>query len=59
VNEEALLKYAAPPSPSTRVLVCGLPGVYEKLCGARDNQEVAPHSVLWKLGYTSDMVVKF
>jgi hypothetical protein len=40
------------------VLVCGLPGVYDKLCGGRDSAAVAPHSVLHKLGYTEEHVIK-
>jgi hypothetical protein len=59
VNEDAILKHAASvPSNTTRVLVCGLPGVYDKLCGPRDDEQVAAHSVLWRLGYTTDMVIK-
>ena len=58
VNEEKILKYGFAPAQDTRVFVCGLPGVYEKLCGYRDSTEVAPYSVLHKLGYSDAMVVK-
>lgn len=58
VNEEVVLKHAFPPAQDTRVLVCGLPGVHDKLCGSRESTELDPHSVLHKLQYTSDMVIK-
>ena len=40
------------------MIVCGLPGVYDKLCGSRECSEVAVDSVLHKLGYSSSMVIK-
>ena len=58
MNEEKILKYGAAPALTTRVLVCGLPGVYDKLCGFRDNPFIPPHSALGKLGYTDEMVIK-
>lgn len=58
VNEEVVARHAFAPAQDTRVLVCGLPGVYDKLCGSRETVEVTPHSVLHKLGYTADMVIK-
>eukprot|EP01031_Cornospumella_fuschlensis_P027546 gene27546-33272_t len=58
VTEEKIKKYAPPPSEDTKVIVCGLPGVYEKLCGYRDNPSVNPDSALGRLGYTDDMVIK-
>ena len=42
----------------TRVVVCGLPSVYEKLCGSRFSKDVPPHSVLGRLGYDGDNVIK-
>ena len=57
INDEKIKKYAYPPSLDTKVLVCGLPGVYDKLCGPRSSQEVAEGSVLYNLGYDG-MVVK-
>ena len=59
IDEHKISKYGFPPSIDTRVLVCGLPGVYEKLCGPRTNTTVPAGSVLHKLGYTDDMVIKF
>jgi hypothetical protein len=58
VNEEQVRKHGFPPAPDTRVLVCGLPGVYDKLCGGRDSAQVAPHSVLHGLGYSQEHVIK-
>jgi hypothetical protein len=58
VSEEKVWKYGCAPAQDTRVLVCGLPGVYDKLCGGRDKAEVAPESVLHKLGYTEEHVIK-
>lgn len=58
ITEEKIKKYAPGPSIHTKVLVCGLPGVYEKLCGYRDSSAVAADSALGRLGYADDMVVK-
>jgi ferredoxin-NADP reductase len=60
VNEEKIRKHAFPPrhDGSVRVMVCGLPGVYEKICGPRHDPRVAEGSILHTLGYTDDMVVK-
>ena len=59
INWHTIKKYAFPPSQETRVFVCGLPDVYVNLCGPRNEKEIAPDSALAKLGYTSEMVVKF
>ena len=42
-----------------KVFVCGLPGVYEKLCGGRQTKEVVPGSALANLGYSERHVIKF
>jgi NAD(P)H-flavin reductase len=59
INEEKIRKWGFPPSPETRVFVCGLPGVYDKLCGPRLSSEVTKGSVLDILGYSDSTVVKF
>ena len=41
-----------------QVFVCGLPGVYDALCGPR-GEPLLPGSALHDLGYTDEMVVKF
>jgi len=56
VNEEKLQKHTPAASMSSRVVVCGLPSVYEKLCGPRNEDEVT--GVLQKLGYTKENVIK-
>mmetsp|Transcript_12653 Transcript_12653/g.28090 ORF Transcript_12653/g.28090 Transcript_12653/m.28090 type:complete len:117 (-) Transcript_12653:586-936(-) len=58
VNEDRIIQHGCPPSEDTKVLVCGLPGVYEKLCGPRAVPQIAANSVLDKLGYTESMVIK-
>jgi cytochrome-b5 reductase len=59
VSEEKISRHAFPPAVDTRVFVCGLPGVYLKLCGPRTTRALSPHSALHELGYSDDMVVKF
>jgi hypothetical protein len=59
VDEAVLRDYAFPPSSDSVVLVCGLPGVYDKLCGPRTEKGLAPESYLAKLGYDERRVVKF
>ena len=59
VNHIAVRKHAFPPSRDTRVFVCGLPAVYECICGPREEAGVAPGTALHKLGYTGEQVVKF
>jgi len=59
VDEAVLRTHAFPPSPDSLVFVCGLPGVYDKLCGPRTVKELAPGSYLAKLGYDSKQVIKF
>mmetsp|Transcript_31212 Transcript_31212/g.42644 ORF Transcript_31212/g.42644 Transcript_31212/m.42644 type:complete len:202 (+) Transcript_31212:336-941(+) len=58
VDGQKIQKYCCPPSESTRVIVCGLPGVYDKLCGPRLEPALAEKSVLAELGYTAEMVIK-
>ena len=59
VNEDKIRRHGFAPSEDTRVFVCGLPGVYDKLCGPRSTAEVDPDSALGRLGYSREMVVKF
>jgi cytochrome-b5 reductase len=58
VNEDKIKRYGHPPSDDTLVVVCGLPGVYDKLCGPRSELDLAPGSALANLGYTGPMVAK-
>jgi hypothetical protein len=58
VSDEKISKHGFPPSDDLKILVCGLPGVYEKLCGSREVKELPQDSVLHKLGYSPEMVIK-
>ena len=57
VDMDAVRKHAFPPAPRTRVFVCGLPGVYDNLCGPR-NTPLKEGTTLHRLGYTDEMVGK-
>ena len=57
-DEAKVRKYAFPPSEDTLVFVCGVPGMYETLCGPRTDKELKEGSLLQKLGYTKEMVAK-
>jgi NAD(P)H-flavin reductase len=58
VNKEHIREHAFAAADDTKVVVCGLPGVYDKLCGERNSRGLPPHCVLTELGYTEDMIVK-
>lgn len=58
VNEDKIKAYGYPPSDRTLVVVCGLPGVYQKLCGPRTDVQLSSDSALYNLGYRSEMVCK-
>jgi cytochrome-b5 reductase len=59
VNEDKLRRHAFPPVADTRVFVCGLPGVYDKLCGPRLSRSLEANSALDNLGYDATLVIKF
>ena len=60
MTEETIAKHAASgPTDDHKVFVCGLPGVYAKLCGGRQTKEVTAGSALHNLGYSERHVVKF
>jgi len=58
VDQAKLERYLPKPSEGALVFVCGLPAMYESLCGPRTEKELAPGSVLHSLGFTADMVAK-
>lgn len=58
VNEAKIRAHGYPPSLDGLVFVCGLPGIYDKLCGPRSQPELAVGSALHTLGYDERMVVK-
>lgn len=59
VSEEKIRKYGfLPHGPSSVVCVCGLPGVYEKICGSRFTDELEVGSALHRIGFSSEQVLK-
>ncbi len=59
IDHEVLCQHAPPPSDAHRVVVCGLPGVYDKLCGSRFENGVLPEDcVLARLGFSPHQVIK-
>lgn len=58
VNEDRIRTYGFPPADDTLVAVCGLPGVYAKLCGRRTESGLADGCALKNLGYRDHMVCK-
>lgn len=58
VNEAKIRIHGYPPSPNGLVFVCGLPGIYDKLCGPRTESNLAVGSALYNLGYDDRTVVK-
>lgn len=61
VNGDKIQKYGASNSDDDghRVFICGLPGVYMALAGARTNPTVERGTELHQLGYQNHQVVKF
>ena len=58
IDKAKIEKYAFPPAEDTLLFVCGLPPMYEALCGPRTEKDLKEGSVLHELGYTMDMVAK-
>lgn len=58
IDETKIRKYCFPPSYDTAVFVCGLPIMYDLWCGPRTEAEVAEGTLLYRLGYTMEMVAK-
>ena len=46
IDEAKVKAYAFPPSEDTLVFVCGVPGLYELLCGPRGDKEVKEEGFL-------------
>ena len=59
IDEEKVRRYAFPPAADTNVFVCGLPAMYDVLCGPRGEAEVLAGTVLHRIGYRTEMVTKF
>lgn len=58
IDKAKIQKYCFPPAEDTLLFVCGLPPMYDMLCGPRTEKEIKEGSVLQQLGYTADMVAK-
>lgn len=58
VDADKVAKYASPPADDTLVFVCGLPQMYDSLCGPRNESDLKEGSVLHALGYSSASVSK-
>lgn len=58
IDAGKLKAHAFPPSDETLLFVCGLPGMYDTLCGPRTEPELAEGTVLKELGYASSQVAK-
>ena len=58
INESIIQKYSYTAAIDTKVIVCGLPGVYDKICRPRFETELTENCALYNLGYTNDMVIK-
>jgi len=59
VDEAKVKKFLFPPAPDSLVFVCGLPGLYKAMCGARTEPELQEGTILQRLGYTAENVKKF
>jgi len=58
IDTAKIKAYAHPPSDDTLVFVCGLPGMYDTLCGPRTEPELKEGTTLAELGYSATMVAK-
>jgi len=59
VDEERAKKYLPAPEEEPLIMVCGLPVLYKTFCGPREEEGLAEGSVLHKLGYKAEQIVKF
>ncbi len=61
INADKISKHAAstPNDDKHIIMVCGLPSVYDNLCGPRKDHTLSPTSQLYKLGYRDHQVMKF
>jgi len=57
INRKLIQKSFPSPESNVQIFVCGPPGMYEALCGPRDQEDVT--GILGELGYSSDQVYKF
>jgi cytochrome-b5 reductase len=58
VDQGKVKKYCFPPAEDVLTFVCGVPALYDVMCGPRTEPEVRKDSVLAQLGYTQQMISK-
>ena len=69
MDADNIARYGHPPDSSRNrggqggegeslVFVCGIPFMYDLLCGPRDDPALKPGSVLDQLGYSSGEIIK-
>uniref|UniRef100_A0A7S3F6A1 NADH-cytochrome b5 reductase n=1 Tax=Haptolina ericina TaxID=156174 RepID=A0A7S3F6A1_9EUKA len=58
IDQAKVTKHCFPPAEDTLVFVCGLPLMYNAICGPRDQKSLREGSVLHTLGYSPEMVAK-
>ena len=58
IDKAKIQKYCFPPAEDTLLFVCGLPPMYNALCGPRTEKELKEGTVLHSLGYTTDRWLK-
>jgi len=58
IDQAKVAQFCHPPSEETMVMVCGVPAMYEALCGPRQDRALAKGSVLEQMGYSDTMVAK-
>lgn len=58
VDQDKVKEFCFGPGDDVLTMVCGVPGLYDVMCGSRAEPEIKEGTVLAKLGYTKDMVAK-
>jgi NAD(P)H-flavin reductase len=59
IDQAKVEKHCFPPSDDTCVFVCGVPPMYNAMCGPRGEKGLQEGTILHKLGYTNSSVFKF
>ena len=58
IDAEKLKRLAFPPSSDSQMWICGTPGFYNSMAGSRMDP-LESDSILAKLGYTQDMILRY
>ena len=59
VDEAKVKKFCHAPADDTCVFVCGVPPLYNVMCGPRNEKALKEGTVLHNLGYAESSVFKF